>query len=160
MRILPVICLLTLCIAFMNCGGDSPQPNPPVEPTAEEIMTEALTTGGGSWGLGAGSTVVVTKGTNQIDVTEDLFNGFSITFSETGYTTTGTSPVWARTDSWLFKSNTEGTVLIRNSDGKEVTIKSISATELQLELYWDQNTNEEGGRTQSTMGTHLFTLKK
>ena len=159
MRILSIICLLALCAAFMNCGGDSPQPNPPPEPTEEEIMKEALTANGGTWGLGAGTTVVVTNGTNVNDVTDLLFEGFSIKFTDTGYTTTGDSPVWPQSDSWLFKTGTDGNVFVRNHDDMEVTIKSISTTELQLELEWDQTTYEEG-RAKSTAGTHLFTLKK
>lgn len=155
MRILSVIVLVVVSISFMHCGGGSD----PAPPTAEEVMLAALTANGGKWGQTAGSTVEV----DGTDFTSELFAGFTITFTSgtngNAYTTTGTTPVWSRSDTWSFKEGSDGEIIVRG-DNIEVEILSISATELVLQMQWDELTTDGGGRTRSIPGTHVFTLKK
>lgn len=153
MKLVSLVCLLAVCVTFMHCGGSDPAP---VVPTAEEVVLEALTADGGTWGQNSASTVLV-DGTN---VTSDLFAGFSIKFTASGYTTTGTTPVFPRSDTWSFKPGTDGTVIIRGHDDREIEIISMTDTELVIDMEWDQTTYEEGGRSKSIQGTHRFTLKK
>lgn len=137
---------------LLGCGGgDDPEP---AAPTEQEKVTQMLTSGGGTWTPQPSSGVTV----DGVDVTDDLFSGFTITFQEKTFTTTGTSPVWLRQDTWFFK-NGSSTVIVRGQDSKEVTITEISDTQLKLTLEWNQTTTE-GGRQGSLKGKHEFILTK
>jgi hypothetical protein len=156
-RFASALTLLTLSIVAINFMGCGPDPGPdPVEPepTLKEQRTTLLKAGGASWTPSSSGIKV-----DGVDVTADLFDGFTIKFEGSTLTTTGTTPVWERTDTWSFKDD-NANVIIRGSDGKEVTISSISASELKLTLEWDQYTYEEGGRQKSIPGTYEFTLNK
>lgn len=144
--------LLIVAIAVLGaCGGSDPEPEP--EPTEQEKVTALLTGGTGKWNPAAVSNWVTVDGVNA----SELFENFTITFTATGYTTTGTTPVWPRNGTWKFK-DANATVLIRESDNKEVTIQSVNETTLRISLVWDETTY--GGRNTSIGGTHEFTLSK
>lgn len=136
---------------FSACGGSDPKPTP----TEAEKVTAMLTGNGtATWKPAATAGVLV----DGVDVTTDLFSGFSITFQEKTFTTTGTSPVWLRQDTWTFKDES-AKVIIRGQDNKEITITEISETQLKLTLEWTQTTHS-GGRAGSLKGKHEFILNK
>lgn len=139
---------LVIVALITSCKSD--------EPTLSEDqrVTKMLTDNGGQWTLPAVAGVTV----DGLDVTQDLFKDFSITFGEGTLTTTGTTPVWLRQDTWSFKDQS-ATVIIRGQDNKEVTISEITADQLILTLQWDQETFE-GGRVKSIKGTYQFALQK
>lgn len=141
-----------MCSTLPSCKKNDPKP----KKTQAEKVTEMLTGSGGTWSI-SGSAGITLDG---VDVTTDLFTGFSITFFKNDFTTTGTTPVWLRHDTWAFKDeNVE--IFIRGQDDKEVTIVEISETQLKLSLEWDQTTyEEEGGRSKSLPGTYEFVLNK
>ncbi len=141
--------LALLCSVFAGCKKDDPKP----VLTEAQKVTQMLTSNGGTWNPASSGVVV-----NGIDVTQDLFPGFSITFSENTFTTTGTSPVFLRHDTWSFKDET-AKVMVRGQDGKEMTIIEISDNVLKFTLAWDQTTYE-GGREKSLAGNYEFTFSK
>lgn len=146
--------LLFGCLAlFTHCGGDDGPGTPP--PTEAELRVTILTAGTGKWTPPATGAVILGGGATAQDITS-LFENFTITFTPTGYTTTGTTPVWARSGTWSFTDDT-GTKF-RREDGLEVTLVDISATALKFTLEWDQTTTS--GRQQSLKGLHTFTLNK
>jgi hypothetical protein len=148
---------LTALIVFLSltlngCGGDPPGP------TELEKYTTLLT--GGKWSPSSATNWVIVNG---VDVSE-LFKDFTITFTATGYTTTGTTPVWPRTDTWKFKTEASvktgvANIVIRNSDGSEITIESLDEKAMKVTLLWNKETTE-GGRTTSIIGKHEFTFSK
>jgi len=142
--------MLVVAVAglLLACGGDSDP-----EPEETEKVTQLLTAGSGTWTPPSNGGVTV----DGVDVTDELFAGFSITFHDGTFTTTGDSPVWLREDTWRFKDNT-AKVIIRGQDEREVTITEISQTQLKLTLDWPQTTN--GGRMGSLKGKHEFILNK
>ena len=144
-----ILSMFAIAALVTACGSD---PDP--EPTPVEKVTQQLTANGGTWTPAASAGVTI----DGVDMTEDLFSGFSITFHEGTFTTTGTSPVWLREDTWRFKDQT-ATVIIRGQDNKEVAIEEISATQLKLTLEWTTTTSE-GGRKASLKGKHEFILNK
>lgn len=151
-RLTSVFILVALTVGFFAC---SPTPEPVVDPPTEtEKVVAVLTSGTATW---AASGSGITIGTD--DVTEELFSGFSIKFGANTFTTTGTTPVWKREDTWSFKDDT-GTVMLRGQDNKEIGITVVSPSQIKLTLTWDQTTYEEGGRTKSIPGTYVFTLNK
>lgn len=141
------VALLTFMAILAACGGD-PDPAPKTE---AEKRTEILTSGDATWAPATTAGVTV----DGVDVTDDLFAGFTITFRDGTYTTPGGSPVWPAEDTWRFKDES-ATIIIRGSDEKEVTITQISATQLTLTLDWPITTT--GGRSTSLKGKHVFTL--
>lgn len=145
------IALLVTIVIFSSCKKDDPEP----ELTETEKTTVILTAGTGTWTPASTAGVTV----DGLDVTADLFSGFTISFTADKIFTTGTSPVWLREDTWRFKDET-ARILIRGQDDKEIIIEEISENELQLSLDWDQTTYAEGGRSQSIPGTFVFTLSK
>ncbi len=144
-----ILSLVSLSL-IMGCkGGDDPVPL-----TEEQKLTTLLTAGNGTWTPPTVGGVLV----EGDDVTADLFEGFSIKFFADGtLTTTGTSPVWERTDTWSFKDET-ATIMLRGQDDKQIQFQKVSDTEVKLTLEWDQTTT--GGRSKSIEGTHVFILKK
>ena len=146
-RITSALSLVAL-VFIMSCKSDEPTLTP------EQRVTKILTDNGGKWSLPAVAGVTV----DGLDVTQDLFKNFSITFGEGTLTTTGTTPVWLRQDTWSFKDES-ATVIIRGQDGKEVTISEITDDQLILTLAWDKETFE-GGRVKSIKGTYQFALEK
>jgi hypothetical protein len=138
-------------IISSSCKKDKEIPEP--ELTAAQKATDLLTANGGKWNPAPLSNWVTVEGVNITD----LFKDFSITFTATGYTTSGTTPVWSRSDTWSFKDDT-GTVMVRKSDSKEVTVE-VTETSLKLIMTWDQVTYE-GGRAMSINGKHEFSLVK
>jgi hypothetical protein len=127
-------------------GGD-PEP----EPTEEERVTKLLTAS--QWAPSTGNWVVV----DGVSVAE-LFTDFKITFTSTGYTTTGTTPVWPRTGTWKFKTGSTK-IFVRDADQVEVTIETLDDKNLKLTLLWDKETTEPG-RSSSIRGKHEFNLTK
>lgn len=140
--------LLTVFILFGQTGCKKDDPGP----TKVQQVTTLLMSAVSGWQ----PTSVTVDG---VEVQDDLFSGFSIKFNETTLTTTGTTPVWKRQDTWTFKDE-NADVIIRGNDGKEVAIKSVSESELKLTLEWDETTTVEEGRQYALKGTHEFTLRK
>jgi hypothetical protein len=141
------ICGLVL---ITSCKSDEPSL------TQQQRVTKMLTDNGGKWTLPAVAGVTV----DGLDVTQDLFPGFSITFGEGTLSSTGTTPVWLRQDTWTFKDES-ATSILRAQDGKEITISEITNDHLILTLEWDRETfDDEGGRAKSIKGTYQFALDK
>lgn len=137
-------------VCFLSaCGGSDPEPSK----TQSEKVTEMLTAGGGTWSPASSSGVTV----DGVDVTEDLFPGFTITFGDGTLTTTGTSPVWLREDTWRFKDES-ATTIIRGQDSREIVIQEVTSSQLTMALDWPETTS--GGRNGSLKGKHVFTLTK
>jgi hypothetical protein len=148
----PLLLIITLFVFVFACK-DEPGETPLTE---AEKRAEILISGNGTWAISTSNGVLLGEGANTIDVSE-LFQNFSITFTASGYTTTGTTPVWARSGTWTFTDDS-GTKFRRN-DNLEVTILEISATTVKLSLQWNETTYEDG-RTKSLAGLHTFTLNK
>lgn len=139
--------LLVSALLLLSCKDDP-------KPVSKEKQVTTLLTEGGQWAPSGTAAITI----DGLDVTSDLFKDFTITFTADKLFTTGTTPVWLREDTWRFKDNT-ATVMLRGQDDKEITIETVSKTELKLSLQWDKTTYE-GGRQRSIPGKVVFTLKK
>jgi hypothetical protein len=146
-KTLMMVTLLSI-VLLNSCKKDDPSP------TAVQKVTRTLTAEGGTWTPPSTGGVTI----DGTDVTQDLFDGFSITFSDDGsLTTTGTSPVWLREDTWRFNDAT-ATVILRGQDDKEIILEEVTKDQVKFSLEWDQTTT--GGRSRSLKGKHVFTLNK
>ncbi len=149
-KVFHFLCFLVLgsFLFLSNCKKkDDPEP----EPTEEEKVITKLAAG--QWAPATGNWVTV----DGVSVVE-LFADFKITFTNSGYTTTGTSPVWPRTGTWKFKTGSTK-IFIRDADQIEVTIETLDDKNLKLSLMWNKETTEPG-RSSSIKGKHEFTLAR
>lgn len=143
---------VALAVSTIGCKSKSDDPQLP-ELSEQEKVVAILTSGTATWTPPTASGVTLAG----IDVTEEFFSGFTIRFTGNQLFTTGSTPVWLRQDTWQFKPGTSN-IIIRGQDNKEVTITSISETQLILTLDWTETTF--GGRTNSLPGRYSFTLNK
>jgi len=152
-----LFCLLILAA----CKDDA-------EPSKQEKVTKLLTQNGGQWKPSTATNSITVEG---IDVKDELFPGFDMQFtndpakqlitsgdSPFWNDATGNHPIWPATDTWSFKDE-NADVLIRGSDSREITIVSITETELIIQIEWDQTTFDFG-RTASLPGVYEFILTK
>jgi hypothetical protein len=143
--------LILLAFVFLSsCGGSGPEPVP--EPTEQEKVTALLTAN--TWKPASGAGWVTIDGFDGAE----LFPNFTLTFTKTGYTTTGDTPVWPRSGTWHFLTGST-TVIIRDIDDLQVTINNVNDTSLKLTLVWAETTTV-GGRQKSLAGTHVFNFTK
>jgi hypothetical protein len=148
MKIFTASLVVVFVLALSACKKDD------AKPTEQQRITTLLTKGTGKWIPSASGGVTV----EGLDVTEDLFKDFTITFTADKLFTTGTTPVFLREDTWHFKDGNTS-IIIRGQDDKEISIEAISENALQLSLEWDQTTYEEG-RQRSIPGTVVFAMSK
>lgn len=144
-----VICGVLLALGACGSSGDDPL----VQTSEQEKVVGLLTGGTGTWSPPTTNGIML----DDFDVTEEFFSGFTIRFTGNQLFTTGTTPMWLRQDTWQFKSGSS-TVIVRGQDNSEITIESISETQLQLTLQWAYTTFD--GRTRSLPGRYTFILNK
>lgn len=120
-------------------------------PSEKERTTQLLT---GKWKPASADSWAMADGVNV----SGLFNGFTLSFTETGYTTTGTSPVWPASDTWNFKDDSF-TLIVRGADGLEIRLITLDSNNLKMGFVWNQTTHKNG-RLHSIAGKHEFTLTR
>lgn len=127
-------------ITLSNCGSKDP------EPTEAEKTTKLLTAS--TWKLQS----------LTIDGVSDskFFKGLTLTFTETGYTSTNGDPIWPATGTWEFTDGATTARKIKRNDNVEVTIDEITATGVTFSIQWNKTTTE--GRASSIAGKHIFKL--
>lgn len=138
--------LSVLSILFLSGCGSKSDPIPAVETDAAK-NTKLLTAG--TWSV---QTVLV-DGVDKTIVYKDL----KLTFTATGFTSTGGGSVWPATGTWKFADDT-GKVITRG-DGLSINLTEVSSTKLVLALTWTKTTLD-GGRVESVAGQHVFTFGK
>jgi hypothetical protein len=131
-----IIALLLLAA----CGGDDPKPS------AVEIVQQRLTSA--TWLL---ETVTV-DGSNQTE----LYEGLTLTFTKSGYTSTGGEPVWQASGLWSFTDETALNIL--RDDGVNLTIVTLTDATLSIKLIWNDTTLGTG-RSSSIAGEYVFTFR-
>lgn len=132
--------VMIVMIQLTSCGGKEP------EPSQQEIVTEQLTSA--TWSLQD----VSVDGVDQTAV----YQGLTLKFTETGYTTTKGGLVWPASGTWSFTDDTVAT--IKREDGTEVKVE-VTDTSLKLTLTWTKTTLG-AGRIESVKGLHTFVFKK
>lgn len=136
---------LALSLSLVACGGGDEDEDP--GPTKKDEVTIVLLSG--IWKV---SNVTV----NGVDKTE-VYEGMTLKFSSSNYTTTTGRPVWPASGTWAFTS--ENATAFRRDDGVVVDIAQATNSSLQLGLTWDETTLGSG-RLESVEGKHVFTFVK
>ncbi|MEB2781941.1 hypothetical protein U3A58_16220 [Algoriphagus sp. C2-6-M1] len=109
-------------IAMQSCGGDDPDPDPPVK-TAQEVATEALTGNGSqAWGTAGGGSVL----RDGVAVT-DLYAGFELVLksgSAKTYSSKNNNDLFDSSGTWSFVgSNFDKFMLsgVKPAAGREIS---------------------------------------
>jgi hypothetical protein len=106
--------LIAILIIATGCDPD----DEPLTPDAKELAFQKL---GGAWTLKAGSSIKL----DGINISAN-YPGFSIQFTEGGYTTTNAGDLLNATGSWAWLNDEAGVITL--GDGKEVTIVTLTET--------------------------------
>ncbi len=141
--LLSFVTLAVMMAQLTSCGKKS-DPAPTV--SAQDQVKAQLVAN--PWKLQS----VSVDGVDQTSV----YQGFAITFTGSGYTTSKGGAVWPASGTWTFAS-TDGTA-IKRDDGLDVQIL-VTATLLKMTLTWTKTTLG-GGRIESLKGQHVFTMTK
>jgi hypothetical protein len=126
---------------LMSCSNGSPQPASP-QSQAQTLLTS------GTWKLQSESV-------DGVDQTA-LYQGFTINFTTSNFTTTNGRVIWPASGTWSFQG-TSATTITRN-DGVVVQIQ-VLASSLVMTIDWP-TTTLNSGRTESTKGNNVFTMIK
>jgi hypothetical protein len=139
-RILVLLFITGVMLQFAGCKKADPKPS------ETEVVKEKLTSS--TWTLQN----VTVDGVDQTAV----YQGLTINFTETTYTTTKGGLVWPASGTWSFTDDTATT--IKRDDGIEVGVE-VTDTSLKLTLTWAKATFGTG-RVASVKGLHVFTFRK
>ena len=119
---------------------------PDPKPAETEVVKGKLTSAG--WTLQN----VTVDGIDQTAV----YQGLTLNFTATIYTTTKGGLVWPASGTWSFTDDTATT--IKRDDGTEIKVEATDIL-LKLTLTWAKTTLGTG-RVGSVKGLHVFTMKK
>jgi hypothetical protein len=136
-RLIPIMVLAAGLTVLSSCGGD--------DPTPVQTMTKRLIAH--PWELSSATV----DGTDETT----LYNGLTITFTETGFTTTNGGVVWPPSGTWEFIDKS-AKIIIRNDDLQIEILESVN-TSLKLGFTWTSDTFGPG-RVGSVAGNHVLTF--
>jgi hypothetical protein len=128
-------------LATESCNKRVDDTKSPKDKTSELLL-------GAAWNI----KTVVADGTDQTTV----FNGMTLSFNSTSYTTTNGGALWPSNGEWSY-ADESGKSLLR-SDGLLVTIVDIADNSLSLGLV--STKGSIGGRVNSVSGNYVFTFEK
>lgn len=137
---------ITICILLallLACSGKDS------EPTAQDLAFEKLS---GSWDISQGGSIVIDGQDASLN-----FVGFSLSFTDGGYTTTNAGDLFSATGTWSWAD--EDAQMIDLDDGKLVTFISLTETEFVFSF----QSNGQGGTANSEegiAGSYVITVLK
>ena len=132
--------VLTLGLACNGVDG---------EPSAQELAFEKLS---GSWDISQGGSIVI----DGHDASAN-FEGFALSFTETGYNTLNAGELFSATGTWTWAD--EEAQMIDLDDGKLVTIVSLTETEFVFSFQF----SGAGGQVnleESIAGSYTITVNQ
>jgi hypothetical protein len=137
-NVLSLVVLIAL-VGLVGCNKDTVQ--------SETERVKGILKG--SWKVQS----VSVDGTDQTA----LYKNLTLSFTDTGFTTTNGANVWPASGTWSFTNDTGKSML--RSDGTTITITEATATKLVLAFNWANKTIGPG-RVESVSGAHVFTFSK
>jgi hypothetical protein len=139
--------LLALTISMMSCSKSTP--------LSPQDQTKNLLIGSPGSSSTPATWTLQSESVDGVDQST-MFKGFTITFTQTGFTTTNGGGIWPASGTWSFQG-TSTTTITRN-DGTNVQIQ-VSSSSLVMTITWTITTFGPG-RTESTKGVNIFTMIK
>jgi hypothetical protein len=121
------------------------------QPASQQDMTKTLLTSA----TAAAPWKIQSSSVDGVDQSA-LYNGFTIAFTSSSFTTANGGGIWPASGTWNFQG-TDATTITRN-DGVPVQIQ-ITSSSLVMTINWTKTTLGSG-RTESTSGKNVFTMAK
>lgn len=147
LSIVKIFAALFVVIQISGCGDSGGgDPAPVTEPTANEAMETKLKAKP-SWQIAD----VKVDG-----VTSDLYPGLTVSFGSKTFTSTNGGKVWPASGTWNFVGEA-GNKISRN-DGVEISISTLTDSQLVMSFTWS-TTTFNGGRATSLKGSHTMTFR-
>ncbi|MEJ0030699.1 MAG: hypothetical protein WDO15_10170 [Bacteroidota bacterium] len=147
---LSIAFLIVIVVMFDSCkgGGDDPVRGPGTgnNQTESDRVSGLLTSS--PWKI---------KSLTIDGVSKNLYPNLAVTFTKTGFTSTGGTSVWPATGSWTFTDDTATS--FKRDDQTVVAIETIDQNNLTMSLTWSQ-TSLGPGRVSSVAGKHVFVMGK
>ncbi|HNP18286.1 MAG TPA: hypothetical protein PKL31_07635 [Fulvivirga sp.] len=149
LRTILSVFILAVTLQSISCksGGSDPVPETEVQRVTKLLVGDA--TSGTQWNI-------LSVKVDDIDYTE-VFTGFTLTFSENGFTSTNGTIVFNDTDTWSFKDDTAKVITTSNVD---ITIDEITEASLIFSFIWEGTVYGEGGRKSAVGGENVFTMTR
>lgn len=132
--------MLTWAVLFAAGCGSDPEPE---TTRVRNILTA------GEWSVNN----VSVNSTDQTDVYKNL----KVTFTPTGYTSSGGAPLWPASGQWSFSDDTGRK--ISRSDNIELTITEITDKQLTFTMPYSSTTFGPG-RSASISGNHIIKMTR
>lgn len=134
--------VLVACLFLIACGNDDPTEATPAEQVSALLVAS-------EWRMQS----VQVDGIDKSDV----YSGLTLQFTANGFTSAAGQAIWPASGTWSFTD--DAATKFKRDDGLEITISSITATQLDLELSWTETTLGSG-RVSSVGGKHRFVFVK
>ena len=139
-----IITLLTITLTLgLSCGGGDD------DPSAQELAFEMLS---GSWDISQGGSIVIDGQDGSLN-----FQGFSLSFTDGGYTTTNAGELFGALGTWEWVD--EEAQLIDLDDGKRLTLVSLTDTELVFSFQFDGQ-GGQANHSDSIAGSYTITVNQ
>ena len=132
--------LVLLVMIIIGCSSDDPN-----GPTNKEIAFEKLA---GNWTFGISGKIML----DDQDVSLN-YPGFTLSFTDGGYTTTNGGDLFRATGTWAWANEAAGSINL--DTGEEVTILELSLTNFKFSF-----THTGGGVAAGTSGNYTVSLEK
>ena len=134
-----MICAIALSMfSLLGCGG-GPDPETPQKKSLEKLSS-------GSWKLSGGSIKVDGKDES------DQYPGFTLSFTETGYSTTNGGKLFEASGTWKWKDGKTDKLMTLGT--KQITITELTESKLVFEFTFG------GAVAAGTAGSYVVTLTK
>ncbi len=126
--------LVVVSVVLLSCGKNDPPP------TVEALLKAKV------WTL---------TSTTVDNIETPVYDGLTLRFGSSTYTTTNGGALWKASGTWQFADADKKT--IRRDDDLLITVESVNANKLVLSFVWDITTFS-GGRGSSIAGQHVMTF--
>ncbi len=148
--------LICLALLLVSCGGDD-GPKTPEEEQLEKLA--GVTWGDQNASGGGGSTVPAPAGTVIVDGQDVSANfiGFSLSFTDGQYNTTGAEDLFSATGTWAWVDEDAQQLLL--DDGKQITILELTETIFRFSFIFNA-TGGEANSAEGISGSYIITLNR
>jgi len=87
-----------------------------------------------------------------------IYEGLTLSFTLSTYTTTNGLPVWPEYGTWRFE-DVSARIILRD-ELIRIEVVEVSPAKLTLKFPWEDTTFGPGGRGNSVAGEHIFTFSR
>lgn len=147
-----LICLVAIgFITLTSCGGGGGGDEGPIPANVQELAFEKLS---GAWDFGVNGSII-------LDGQDETLNyaGFSLSFTDGGYTTTAAGSLFRSSGTWTWADATAANQVTLD-DGKVVAINSLTTTNFNFSFAHSNNTGGVANGVNGVQGNYTINVNK